>query len=380
MSGSLPIDWDDIVAAANAGTRDAGQWRSLRTLSGPGPLVTFEGRDVVSFSSNDYLGLASHPTLIAAAQQAAAEFGTGSGASRLVVGGRPIHDRLEAALAAWKGAEAAVTFPSGFAANLGAIGALVAAAGRDRTVVFSDELNHASIIDGARLSRARVEVYRHVDLDDLAQRLAEHAGQRCLVASDAVFSMDGDVAPVAELAELCAHHGALLVLDEAHAVLGPDTPRPGRTVVVGTMSKALGSVGGFVAAPRPIVDLIVNRARSLIFTTAPSPVDAAAALAAVGLVRGDEGRRLTERLRANVALFRPGHPSPIVPVVVGDERRAVGISNALLEAGYLVAAIRPPTVAPGTSRLRVAISAAHERADVIELRERITELTGVPHG
>ncbi len=155
---------------------------------------------------------------------------------------------------------------------------------------------------------------------------------------------------------------------------------PGRTVVVGTMSKALGSVGGFVAAPRPIVDLIVNRARSLIFTTAPSPVDAAAALAAVGLVRGDEGQHLTERLRANVALFRPGHPSPIVPVVVGDERRAVGISNALLEAGYLVAAIRPPTVAPGTSRLRVAISAAHERADVIELRERITELTGVPHG
>jgi 8-amino-7-oxononanoate synthase len=367
------VSWREWVEDRNATIRAAGRWRSIRGLEDGalGTTLSATGQPVVSFASNDYLGLSQHPALAAAARDAIRRYGTGSGASRLVVGARPIHAELERELAAWKGAEAALLFPTGFAANVGLLGALGRLA---PLLVCSDELNHASIIDGARLSRAEVAVYRHGDLEHLATLLK--GAERALVVSDAVFSMDGDLAPVAELASLCAQHGALLVLDEAHAVLGPETPvLPGLDVlVVGTLSKTLGSLGGFVAGPRAYIDLLVNSARPFIFTTASTPADAAAALAGLRVLRSPEGAALLARLRRNVERLRPGHPSPILPIVLGDEARAIAVSEALLARGLLVPAIRPPTVAPGSSRLRVALSALHSDAQLDALADALAAL------
>jgi 8-amino-7-oxononanoate synthase len=365
------------VEGRNAEIREEGRWRTIRTLDDGAPetRLTHSGQAVVSYASNDYLGLSQHPALAAAAHAAIERFGTGSGASRLVVGGRPIHDELERELADWKSAEAALLFPTGFAANVG----LLTALGRTGSLlVCSDALNHASIIDGARLSRAEVAVYRHGDLEHLGTLLK--GAERALVVTDTVFSMDGDLAPVDALADLCARHGALLVLDEAHAVLGPATPqRPDVDVlVVGTLSKTLGSLGGFVAGPRAYVELLLNTARPFIFTTATPPADAAAALAGLRVLRSPEGDALLARLRANVDRLRPGHPSPIVPILLGEEARAVEASRALLAEGLLVPAIRPPTVAPGTSRLRVALSALHTLEQVDTLAAALERLGATP--
>src|SRR5690606_1716071 len=240
------------------------------------------------------------------------------------------------------------------------VGVLTALGGEDVTIL-SDELNHASIVDGARLARARVRVYRHADLDHLAKLLVEVTAEArgpALVVTDSAFSMDGDVVDVEGLLDVCAAHDALVVLDEAHAVIGPDVDpaaaaaRDVPLLRVGTLSKALGALGGCVAGPRRYVDLLVNRARPFISTTAPT-------LAALRVLRSPEGAALLGRLRRNVDRVRPGHPTPIVPVVVGEEAAAVAAAGALLEQGLLVPAIRPPTVPPGTSRLRVALSAAH---------------------
>jgi 8-amino-7-oxononanoate synthase len=365
--------WRARVEAKNAEIRAQGRWRRICTLEGGAPetRLAATGQGVVSFASNDYLGLSQHPALAAAAHEAIERYGTGAGASRLVVGARPVHAELERELADWKGAEAALLFPTGFAANVG----LLAALGRlGEVCIASDEWNHASIIDGARLAHARVAVYRHGDLAQLEEILAAH--ERAVVVTDSVFSMDGDLADVEALAALCARAGALLVLDEAHAVLGPPTPKHPELelLVVGTLSKTLGALGGFVAGPRPFIEWLVNTARSFIFTTATSPADAAAALAALRIVRSAEGERLLARLRANVERLRPGHPSPIVPILLGDEARAVAVSQALLERGLLVPAIRPPTVPPGTSRLRVALSAAHTPAQLDALAAALAEL------
>jgi 8-amino-7-oxononanoate synthase len=336
--------------------RATGQWRAPRPFDACGPAGLIEGRPVTSFASNDYLGLSAHPAVRAAAHDAIERWGTGATASRYIVGSRPCHHELEAELAAWKGAERAVLFPTGFAANLGVLGAL---AGRGVTVL-SDALNHASIIDGCRASGATVRVYRHGDVDHARAELAAAAGP-CVVVTDAVFSMDGDEAPVADLAEVCARHDALLVLDEAHAVLGPDVELGNgpATIRVGTLSKALGALGGFAAGPAPLIEVLVNRARPAIFSTALSPPDAAAALAALRIARGDEGTALRRRLRDLVDAVAPGHPSPIVPVVVGTEQAALDAAAALLARGVLVPAVRPPTVPPGTSRLRITLSAGH---------------------
>jgi 8-amino-7-oxononanoate synthase len=348
------VSWTAWAAEQADAVRAAGRWRSPRVFDAAGPTGLLEGRPVVSFASNDYLGLTQHPSVRAAAADALARWGAGSGAARLVVGSRPVHAELEAALAAWSGEEAAVLFPTGFAANLGV---LTTFAGPGRRVL-SDELNHASIIDGCRLSQAPVAVYRHGDIDHCTQLLAA-SPEPAVVVTDLVFSMDGDVAPVEGLAQVCAERGALLVVDEAHAVLGPRGPLACEHVRVGTLSKTLGALGGFAAGYKVFTDLVVNRARSYIFTTASSPADAAAALAAVGVVRSPEGDRLRRRLREIVERVAPGHPSPIVPVVIGAEREALAVADALLARGLLVPAIRPPTVPPGTSRLRVALSAAH---------------------
>ncbi len=381
--------WPSRIRGVLDTVRAEGRWRVPREFDARGPVGILRDDDVVaevvSFASNDYLGLSSHPEVVRAAGEALSRWGAGSGASRLVTGTRPVHTELEEELARWKGTEAAVCFPTGFAANLGVLATL---AGPD-VVVLSDELNHASIIDGCRLSRAPLAVYRHRDMDHLEELLAATAArhQPALVVTDTVFSMDGDAVALEELASLCAGHGALLVLDEAHAVLGPELEHAtgdhdaAGIVRVGTLSKTFGSLGGFVAASRDVVDLLVNRARPYIFSTAPTPADAAAALAAIRVVRSAPGRALMSRLASLVArvseagLAPPDHTSPIVPVVLGSEERALEASAMLLDRGLWVPAIRPPTVPVGTSRLRVTLSAAHRDDDVERLIGALSELT-----
>jgi 8-amino-7-oxononanoate synthase len=373
--------WDARVDAELDGIRAAGRWRVTRDLTTTGPVTgQVDGRSVVTFASNDYLGLTHHPAVVAAAHAALDRWGAGSGASRLVVGSRPLHAELEAELAAWKGTEAALLFPTGFAANLG----LLATLGGAGVTILSDELNHASIVDGARLARAGVRVFRHGDLDHLAKLLVDAGAEArgpAVVVTDSAFSMDGDVADIDGLVEVCAGRDALLVLDEAHAVLGPDVAigraasHHGVTVLrMGTLSKALGSLGGFVAGPQRYVDLLRNRARPFIFTTAPTPADVAAGLAAVRIVRSGEGDALVARLRRHVDRVRAGHPTPIVPVVLGDEATAMAAAATLLDTGLLVPAIRPPTVPVGTSRLRVALSAAHTDEQVDRLVAALSDL------
>ena len=345
--------------------RAADRWREVRTFDARGPVGRLGGREVVSFASNDYLGLSFHPAVIAAAQAALDRWGAGATASRLIVGSRPVHAELEAELCEWKQTDRALVFPTGYAANLGVLSSL----GGADCLIVSDELNHASIIDGCRLSRSQVAVAGHNDVTHVDRLLAESSSARKMVVVDAVFSMDGDEADVVALGECCARHGALLVVDEAHAVLGPSlvplTSIDGLTVLrVVTLSKALGAVGGAVCGPGPFIDLLVNRARPFIFTTGPAPADAAAALAAIRITRSPEGAALVARLAGLVDRLRPGHPSPIVPIVVGSEQQALEASEGLLAEGLLVPAIRPPTVPPGSSRLRVALSAAHSDAMV----------------
>jgi 8-amino-7-oxononanoate synthase len=365
------VSWNGWVDETADGIRSRGQWRTVRALADGRPSTSVAGSDasVVSFASNDYLGLSQHPSVTAAAQHALTRYGAGSGASRLVVGSRPVHRELELELARWKGTEDAVLFPTGYMAN---VGVLTTFGGRPGASILSDALNHASIIDGARLARAGVEIYPHRDVARVEKLLEVH--EPAIVVSDSVFSMDGDLAPVDELSGLCEAHGALLVLDEAHAVLGPASPHADHVVVVGTMSKTLGSVGGFVAGTRAQVDLLRNVARSFIFTTAPAPADSAAALAALQLMQAGDGEALRGALRRNIDLVRPGHPSPIIPIVVGDEQDALRAADALLARGLLVPAIRPPTVEPGTSRLRVALSAAHTADQVGELVAALRDL------
>ena len=376
MSPNQPADWSTWLDAEIDSIKSSDRWRSPRSFDANGPTGILNGQTVVSFASNDYLGLTSHPAVKAAARDAIDRWGSGSGASRLVVGSRPIHHELETHLASWRGTESAVLFPTGFAANLG----LLATLGTRGVVVHSDELNHASIIDGCRMARANgaeIVTYPHLDLETLAVHLESHSDARQVVVTDSVFSMDGDVAPIAQLAELCARYSALLVLDEAHAVLEP-TPPPqlgGTTIVqVGTLSKTLGALGGFVAGPAAVIDLLVNRARTYIFTTAPSPADSAAALEAIGVLESAEGAALRERLRSSVDRVRLGHPSPIIPIVLGDEGAALRASQQLLECGLLVPAIRPPTVPVGSSRLRVALSAAHTDEQITALLDALSAL------
>lgn len=368
----MSATWDSEVARRLAAADEAGTRRRIRTLAGGSPLSELDGRPVVSFASNDYLGLSQHRAVIAAAKEATDRFGTGAGASRLVVGSRPVHGLLETRLASFRNTEAALVFPTGYAANLGVLSSFATGCR-----VVSDELNHASIIDGCRLAKAEVRTFRHRDLDE-AESLLRTAPGRVVVVSDSVFSMDGDVAALGELSTLCARHGSLLVLDDAHVVLPvPATDPAARTLRVGTLSKTLGSIGGYVAGPAGYIDALVNFARPFIYTTALAPAAAAAALAALDVVEGEEGRRLVSRLISHVKRVRPGHPTPIIPVVLGAAEAALAASEELLSHGLYVPAIRPPTVPTGTSRLRVALSAAHTDAQVDMLRRA---LASIPEG
>jgi len=359
--------------------RSAGLYRRLRLVSGPqGPRVLLDGREVLLLCSNNYLGLADHPRVRRAAAEASMRWGTGAGASRLICGNMTLHRRLEDRLADFTGSESALLFGSGYLANTGTVAALT----RAGEVVFSDELNHASIVDGCRLSRAETFVYRHRDFDHLHWGLRRAEGRGSLIASDAVFSMDGDVAPLPELVELARRYDCRLLIDEAHATgaLGPD----GRgavaeagledqvDVIVGTLGKALGSYGAYVCASNEIVELLINAARPFIFSTALPPSAVAAALAALELVVARPAR--IDRLRRNGDLMRrelaaggldPGESrTHILPVVVGDADAAVELSERALERGVFVQAIRPPTVAAGTSRLRITVMATHREPEL----------------
>ena len=376
----------------------AGLLRTTRRVeSAQGAVVRVDGRDAVCLCSNNYLSLASRPELVEAAAEAARRFGCGGGASRLVSGTMALHEELEAAIARLKSREAALLFPTGYMANVGAISALVAKG----DAVAVDKLNHASIIDGCRLSGARLLVCGHRDPQRLDDALASAAGlRRRLAVTDSVFSMDGDIAPLPELADACRRHGAMLMIDEAHAtgVLG-ETGRGTEEyfgaqpadVVMGTLSKALGSLGGFVAGSRELIGLLRNTARSFIYTTSLPPPVCAASLAAIELISRDTGP--LRRLRSNIALLdrllresgladagspaapAAQHLTPIFPVVIGDAARAMEVSRRLFEAGCLCPAIRPPTVPAGTSRLRVSLQSDHTeeqiRGFVIALREAL---------
>lgn len=363
-------EWDDWIRAELDSIRQANRWRRTVAFDGDGPQGQVGDRQLVSFASNDYLGLASHPAVRRAAIEALERWGSGASASRLVTGTRTLHHELEQALAMWQGTEAALVFPTGYAANLGVLQVF----GSADATIFSDELNHASIIDGCRLAKARKTVFRHNDVEHLRELMRAAPGKK-LVVTEAVFSMDGDAAPLEALLQACIDEDALLVVDEAHAVLSPknESNYPGY-VRVGTLSKTLGALGGWVAASRAIIDLLINRARTFIFTTALTPADAASAHAALAIYTSEEGDRLRATLRESVHTIRPGHASPIIPVVMGSEAAAIAASATLLDRGFYVPAIRPPTVPPGTSRLRVALSAAHTRPMIEELRDALLDL------
>ena len=354
--------------------RRAGLHRELRMVEGAqGPRVNLGGVEVLLLCSNNYLGLADDPRVRRAAAEAAERFGAGAGASRLISGTMALHRKLERRLASFHRAEAALAFGSGFLANLGTVSAL---AGRGQ-VIFSDELNHASIIDGCRLSRAETFVYRHGDVDHLAWGLARARDRAALIVTDAVFSMDGDVAPLVELADLARSHGCLLMVDEAHAIgaLGEGGRGAvaeaglGREVdiVVGTLGKALGSYGAYVCARAEICELLVNAARTFIFSTALPPPAIGAALAALDIL-GSEPElvehlgRNAEILRADLAaagLETGASRTQIIPILIGEPELTVEVCERLLERGIYAQAIRPPTVPAGTSRLRLAVMASH---------------------
>jgi glycine C-acetyltransferase len=369
------IDLEERLAELEA----SGLRRRLRLIEGPqGPQVTLDGRPVLLLCSNNYLGFANHPRLREAAAEAALALGTSAGASRLISGSMSIHAELEARLAEFKATEAALLFGSGYLANTGTIAALA----RRGEVVFSDELNHASIIDGCRLARAETFVYRHADTEHLEWGLRQARGGTALIVTDGVFSMDGDVAPLAELSVLARRHRCRLMVDEAHATgcLGPDgrgsVAAAGLTgevdLIVGTLGKALGGYGAYVCGSRELADFLVNSARPFIFSTAPPPPVVAAAGAALELLV--ERPERVEMLRSNAASLRAalrgeglepiGSDTQIVPLVVGEADDAMAVCERLLEAGAFAQAIRPPTVPPGTCRLRLTAMATHRPDDL----------------
>lgn len=352
--------------------------RRLRTVeNAAGPTATIDGRRVIVMASNDYLGLAAHPEVTRAAAEALARYGAGSGAARLVSGTLPPHVALEAELARFKGSEAALLFGSGYLANVGAIPALV----RSGDLVVADRLCHASLIDGCRLSGASLRVFRHNDaghLDAILRR--RRAGGRVLVVTEGIFSMDGDAAPLPDLAAVTAEYGARLFLDDAHGtgVMGPqgrgtaahyrvDAPH---LVHMGTLGKALGAAGAYVAGSASLIDYLVNTARSFLYSTASPPATAAAAQAALTVLRAEPAR--LDRLWANRAYLHQalhamgwrltGTVSPILPVLLGSAEAALAVGRSLLEQGVFAPAIRPPTVPPGSSRIRLTVTSEHTRA------------------
>jgi 8-amino-7-oxononanoate synthase len=360
--------------------RDRGLYRQLRLIEGPqGPSVTLDGRPVLLLCSNNYLGLADRTEVREAAAEAALRWGAGAGASRLISGNMEPHRELEVRLAAFEGYESALLFGSGYLANSGVIAAL---AGRGE-VVFSDELNHASIVDGCRLSRAETFVYRHGDVEHLAWGLREAGRRSALIVTDGVFSMDGDLAPLPQLLELAQRHGARLMVDEAHATgaVGPggrgSVSAAGLSgevdVVVGTLGKALGSYGAYACANAETIDFLVNSARPFIFSTAPPPAAIGAAQAALAILEAEP--ELVERLQANAATLREAlaaeglnvgrSATQVVPIEIGAAETTMELCERALRRGVFAQGIRPPTVPEGSSRMRFTVMATHQERELM---------------
>lgn len=366
-----------LIAAELQEIKRQGLYRQLRHVEGEqGPTISLDGQEVLNLSSNNYLGLANHPAIRAAAKEAIDRYACGSGASRLISGNMTLHLELEESIAKLKGAEAALVFNSGFQANVGLLSTLVG----EGDVIFSDALNHASIIDGCRLSRAEALIYPHCDLDRLESDLRKtQKNSKKLIVTETVFSMDGDIAPVREIADLAARHGAVVMVDEAHAtgVFGPngggiveEMGLAGQVLIqMGTLGKALGGFGAYVAGSRNLRDLLINRCRSFIFTTSLPPVVIAMAIAAIDIIKKEPQRR--RALRDNSKTLREGlermgfslgrSGSQILPLMVGDSAKCMILAERLLQNGVFAQGIRPPSVPPGTSRLRIVPMATHTR-------------------
>ena len=370
-------DWLDTEYAA---IEQAGLRRHLRTvMSAPTGTIKLDGRDVVLLGSNNYLGLSTHPEVIAAAVEATQTFGTGASGSRLISGNSELYTTLETNLAKMKGTEAALAFSSGYAANTSIIPVL---AGED-DLILSDALNHASIIDGCRLSRASKKIYQHCDVEHLKTLLSESTTfRRKLIVTDGIFSMDGDIAPLPDICELAAQHDAMVLVDDAHGfgVLGKDGNGTvshfgleGKEIVqMGTLSKSVGALGGYIAGSRALIELLINRARSFIFTTGLPPATLAAVNAALDVIRFSpelRKRLFSHAKRLKTALIDLGYtllPSEtqILPVILGSPQRATRVAEALLTEGVFAPAIRPPAVPTGTSRLRLTVMATHTEAEI----------------
>ena len=381
----MPDTFRALVEGELATLKEQGLYRTLRVLDGEQrPRSVIDGRQVINLSSNNYLGLTTHPRLKQAAKQAIDEWGVGSGAVRTIIGTMQIHEELERLLAEFKHTEAVLVLQSGFTANAAVLGPILG----DGDLVISDALNHASIIDGVRLTKAARRVYKHCDMDDLERVLEESRGQyrTVLIVTDGVFSMDGDIAPLPHIAELAEAYGAVTMVDDAHSsgVLG-DHGRgsvshfglDGRwDIQVGTLSKALAAVGGYVACVEPLRRLMEHRARPFLFSTSHPPSVTATCIAAVELLRSDEGQALIDRLWANTRLFKAGlmelgfntgiSDTPITPVIVGEGARAMQFSDRLLERGLFAQGIAFPTVARDMGRVRTIVTAAHTEAALHE--------------
>jgi len=387
-----------------AALRARGLHRELRRGDSPqSPRVAIGGKLLLNFSSNDYLGLANHPALKEAAIRAVEKFGAGSGASRLVCGSLAPHHELEEALATFKGTAGALSFSTGYAAALGAITALL---GKD-DIIIVDKLVHASVVDAARLSGAKLRVFAHNDLDDLEKILKwadasfqgsklkiQNPAPRTLIVTESVFSMDGDLAPLREIVELKEKYGAWLMLDEAHATGLFGEKRCGLAeefgvadrieIQMGTLGKAAGAAGGYICGSRVLIDFLVNRSRSFIFSTAPVPASAAAARAGIELIQSGEGESRRQAVWQRVdqlknGLIEDAWPLPVVrsailPLIIGDETKAVEIATALRAADVFIPAIRYPAVARGEARLRLTVTAAHTAADIVQLMEAFRTL------
>lgn len=392
-------EFETELARRLAVLREQGLHRELRRVDSPqAPRLAIDGKSFLNFSSNDYLGLANHPALGAAAVQAVEQFGAGSGASRLICGSLAPHHELEEALAAFKGTAAALSFATGYAAAVGTITALL---GKDDIIVI-DKLVHACVVDAARLSGAKLRVFAHNDLDDL-EKILKWAGQksgpqasaaRILIVTESVFSMDGDLAPLREIVALKEKYGAWLLVDEAHATGLFGEKRRGLAeefgvadrieIQMGTLGKAVGAAGGYSCGSRALIDFLVNRARSFIFSTAPVPASAAAAWAGIKLIQSTEGETRRQTVWQRVDQLKNGLiegawklpvvRSAILPLIIGDETKAVGTAVALRAAGVFIPAIRYPTVARGEARLRLTVTAAHTAEDVRQLLDVLKTL------
>ncbi|MFH1576248.1 MAG: 8-amino-7-oxononanoate synthase [Candidatus Margulisiibacteriota bacterium] len=352
----------------------SGLYRELKTIEKvDGSKITISGKEYLLFCSNNYLGLAQHPKVIEKSIEIIKEFGVGAGASRLISGNTIIHEELEARIAKFKNREAALVFPTGYMANLGAITSLV----DENDTVIIDRLNHASIIDACRLSKAKLQVYPHKDMKALEKIFKKSDKfKKRLIVTDHVFSMDGDIALLAEIVELAKEHDSMTMVDEAHAV-GLDSNKD-IDIVMGTLSKAFGSLGGYIAGSRELIDYLRNKARSFIYTTGLPPAACAAALAALDIIESQP--ELIRNLRMNSRFLRDklsipgGEDTPIIPIIIGDTDRTMAISQKLFERGIFASGIRPPTVPKGSARLRITVTANHSKEDLNCLASSLQEL------